>query len=1031
MMAQYLVTMTAKLIPADGPPAAGADKTALLAILMQAEFLVEADYTTTSLTAFISARNAARTSFNNANAGQPAVNAATAALKAAIGNLIAIYKPPVTEPPVTEPPVTEPPITEPPITEPPVTEPPATGAVKTALASKLAEAETFGEKDYTALSWAYFLSAYNMAKLSYNYTRATQATVDLMLANLTRAMEGLRAGADLPQLPPNEYIAEKISNPGLRGGADGVDPDPRIGIHNSYAWCSEVFQQDDAEYLWVGMNRDLGTQLLGGADPGFNADFLYQTIGIPHPSDDQAAKIYRQRVSDNDAGWELMYENPAINGYRRMIIFNGELYVVAALTNTGVADYSFVLRFPKDFKPGDVPDVVLWENTGRIDSQVFRAATVLDGTLYIGTFDGKIYATRGEGLQNLTPGAGDKATGWSLVMDLSNSGARTGTIWDMIGFNGYLYAFVNVDRVGTEVAGFGVYKIDPNQGYSLKQVVGDNTARYPYGMGLNKLATASPFLSASFDEDYVYVSTFSGGGVYMLGLLSGFVEETFDLLVSPCFVFRFDKNDNWETVVGDREGEFVAVDGTGSPLPIVGNQRAGFFLQDDEVLNTSFNHYVWWMAEYDGRMYAATWDSGFVQDEYAIISMIVFGRITAVEALMPIAGYIREIMDIMADAFGENTDVDMQALTGELNLYFRNTVSMILGGGEVDAEDIIQGYLSIVKDHLTDEDCHALLAVLTDMIYGIYELDYGYEIDTRMIVARTLEYLSATAVRFCDFSNPNGFDLYVTDDGINFQPVTVDGFGDANNYGGRVMVPSRHGLFVGTANPFTGAQVWRLNHSAFGIYPNGPKEVGLKEGEIAGMTVQVRAGGPDDGLIMRCDSQIADVRLVKRGNTGTFLGSKWDNQIKTNPRTYMRYYDVVENTQAYDTQMYDVIITAKAAGEQDLTIYFETGGVTASYTISLKVTAKEAPAATLAGAVTSAGDFISIRETAKNSRLWEMTFKVTETYSDGTIKVVTHAVQISANNANISGEYNLGEYTLIYDVKGNGSNIKEFRVVLN
>ena len=74
--------------------------------------------------------------------------------------------------------------------------------------------------------------------------------------------------------------------------------------------------------------------------------------------------------------------------------------------------------------------------------------------------------------------------------------------------------------------------------------------------------------------------------------------------------------------------------------------------------------------------------------------------------------------------------------------------------------------------------------------------------------------------------------------------------------------------------------------------------------------------------------------------------------------------------------------------------------------------------------------FVSIVETAKNSNVWKLSFNVTETYSDGSVKVVPYAVQIRANNANIDGRYDLGKYTLVYDIKGNGSNIKEFRIVM-
>lgn len=59
-------------------------------------------------------------------------------------------------------------------------------------------------------------------------------------------------------------------------------------------------------------------------------------------------------------------------------------------------------------------------------------------------------------------------------------------------------------------------------------------------------------------------------------------------------------------------------------------------------------------------------------------------------------------------------------------------------------------------------------------------------------------------------SNPPGFDLWVTDDGLAWWPITVSGFGDPLNMGGRTLKATDHGLFVGTANPFYGAQVWRV-----------------------------------------------------------------------------------------------------------------------------------------------------------------------------------------------------------------------------
>lgn len=60
--------------------------------------------------------------------------------------------------------------------------------------------------------------------------------------------------------------------------------------------------------------------------------------------------------------------------------------------------------------------------------------------------------------------------------------------------------------------------------------------------------------------------------------------------------------------------------------------------------------------------------------------------------------------------------------------------------------------------------------------------------------------------------NTWGFDMFRTSDGVNFNFVTNDGFGDRFNYGGRSMVATPYGLYIGTANPFYGAQLYRLTN---------------------------------------------------------------------------------------------------------------------------------------------------------------------------------------------------------------------------
>lgn len=55
-----------------------------------------------------------------------------------------------------------------------------------------------------------------------------------------------------------------------------------------------------------------------------------------------------------------------------------------------------------------------------------------------------------------------------------------------------------------------------------------------------------------------------------------------------------------------------------------------------------------------------------------------------------------------------------------------------------------------------------------------------------------------------------GFDLLVSNDGVNFDAITRNGFGDAENHGLRTIGSTEQGVYMGTANPFRGTQLWRM-----------------------------------------------------------------------------------------------------------------------------------------------------------------------------------------------------------------------------
>jgi len=71
----------------------------------------------------------------------------------------------------------------------------------------------------------------------------------------------------------------------------------------------------------------------------------------------------------------------------------------------------------------------------------------------------------------------------------------------------------------------------------------------------------------------------------------------------------------------------------------------------------------------------------------------------------------------------------------------------------------------------------------------------------------------------CKYKYPKGFDIYTSKDGCHFSPVILDGLDDPNNYGGRTLyVTCENQLYLGTANPFHGTEVWKVNYTNFTPY---------------------------------------------------------------------------------------------------------------------------------------------------------------------------------------------------------------------
>lgn len=84
-----------------------------------------------------------------------------------------------------------------------------------------------------------------------------------------------------------------------------------------------------------------------------------------------------------------------------------------------------------------------------------------------------------------------------------------------------------------------------------------------------------------------------------------------------------------------------------------------------------------------------------------------------------------------------------------------------------------------------------------------------------------------------------GFDLWRSADGDSWLPVTKNGFGNHYNFGIRTMASTKHGLFIGAANPFgTKTGIKRAGGWRYETNPHGSLEIWLgKAGTIGGRHV--------------------------------------------------------------------------------------------------------------------------------------------------------------------------------------------------
>ena len=329
-----------------------------------------------------------------------------------------------------------------------------------------------------------------------------------------------------------------------------------------------------------------------------------------------------------------------------------------------------------------------------------------------------------------------------------------GSIWDMVEYNNSLYVSIctgtldNMPNKNT-MQSFALVRGDRNADgtFTWTPVAGDQKkdgARYTFGIDPER--TRSGAANLMVFNDYLYIGEYNDEEIALERILFSKTGKNADGQFGGDLDCRF-LNANL-----DQSVNLYRMDKNENMELVVGNSTKMFPNGSLSGLKSGFgrneNQYIWRMEVYDGKLYVGTHDASSLLE--------CFGQFVNGNLLKRTPSewkdqwnYLKALMKALAtvDPNGTgNPDTLAQTIKFSYNFVFKNIT--------------VRNMASAIK---------------------------------------LLNYLR-TAKR--------GFDLYVTEDGVNFETITIDGFGDPYNHGLRVFATTDQGLCLGTANPFFGTQIW-------------------------------------------------------------------------------------------------------------------------------------------------------------------------------------------------------------------------------
>lgn len=568
----------------------------------------------------------------------------------------------------------------------------------------------------------------------------------------------------------------------LGGSAVGVVTDPADESYNAgdrgqnYAWSAIGY----GDWLYVGtcyaamgntlslMKSSLGDKydekvLKATFDAMFNGSFFNTE------EDGGSAKGVLVKINTKTSETKLLMAK-SLNGYsplfRNAVEYHGKLYFCGSVVGANGG-------LPSVWQVDPATDECKAVYTGLSSLQDYLAAyrqgistgirgmCVYHDQLVISnvTMD----STTGESSATLLI-SGDPEKGFTQIADSSalfnypayrySDSIYGGSIWDMAEYNNSLYVSI---CTGTEdnmpdsntMQSFALVRGDQNADgtFTWTPVAGDQEkdgARYTFGIDPER--TRSGAANLTVFNDYLYIGEYNDEEIALERILFSKTGKKADGQFGGGLDCSF-INANL-----DQSVSLYRMDKNENMELVMGNATGMFPNGSLSGLKSGFgrneNQYIWRMQVYDGKLYVGTFDTSSLLQ---VMGQFVNGDLLrqTPEAWKSQWKYLKALMKALQEADADGT----------------GNPSTLAKAIKLSNKFVFQN------------------------------------ISVRNI---------ASAIRLLNYLRKaqRGFDLYVSEDGVNFETITTNGFGDPYNHGLRVFVVTDQGLCVGTANPFYGTQVW-------------------------------------------------------------------------------------------------------------------------------------------------------------------------------------------------------------------------------